>query len=234
MTPQGCERSYENPFFRYGATRLDPAIDFGPDDWNLSFINSLRFNYYPWVPGVISRSRMPFTATWTGEIEVEGEGAIQVLYSGEGWISVGDIDNDEIRLEPVYDRVRGLRYPLPPGRHRILVTYKFDDGFRTRQQPIGPYATLRLSRVGGGAADGSGAPLLLEPVSPGMGWLALGRILDGLIWLIVAGIAVFFAGILKREVVWGALAGAAALAIAFTPPVGQHNVVLLLATTGVA
>ena len=35
-----CERSYENPFARFGATRIDHHVDFGPETWNLGFVNS--------------------------------------------------------------------------------------------------------------------------------------------------------------------------------------------------
>ena len=228
---QGCERSYENPFSRYGATRLDPIIDFGLDDWNLSFVNSLRFNYYPWAGGVISRDRMPFTTTWVGTIEVEEESRLEIRYNGEGRIIIGGI-GDEVRLEPTYDRVRNVRHPLQPGRHRILVSYKFDDGFRTRQEPTGQYATLRLV-LAVPTADGHD-PAPLEPRSPPPGWRWLGWFVDALVWLVVAGMAVLYGLVLRREAVWSFLAAAAGLAIAATEPFGQHNIVLLLATTGVA
>jgi hypothetical protein len=46
-----CEHSFENPFWRFDATRLDRHLDFGPDNWNLGFFNSLRVNtplfYFP-------------------------------------------------------------------------------------------------------------------------------------------------------------------------------------------
>ena len=29
-----CERSFENPFVRFGATRIDRYVDFRPDTWN--------------------------------------------------------------------------------------------------------------------------------------------------------------------------------------------------------
>jgi len=53
-----CEVSYENPWSRFGVTRIDDRVDFGPGDWNLSFLNSLRFNIYPWVPGNRLRDRL--------------------------------------------------------------------------------------------------------------------------------------------------------------------------------
>src|SRR6185436_6088740 len=40
-----CERSFSNPWFRYGVTRIDPAIDFDPETWNLGFLNSSRFAF---------------------------------------------------------------------------------------------------------------------------------------------------------------------------------------------
>ena len=42
-----CERAFDNPFFRFEATRIDPVLDFVPSGWHLAFVNSLRFNFYP-------------------------------------------------------------------------------------------------------------------------------------------------------------------------------------------
>ena len=61
-----CERSYENPFGRFSATRLDDSIWFGQDGWNLVFLNTSRYNYYNWEPGNILRPRIPIQAEWNG------------------------------------------------------------------------------------------------------------------------------------------------------------------------
>jgi hypothetical protein len=61
-----CERSYENPWFRASVTRVDRALTFGPRDWNLSFINDNRWNWYEWERFNPSRERFPFTVTWRG------------------------------------------------------------------------------------------------------------------------------------------------------------------------
>ena len=64
-----CERSYENPFFRGGVTRIDDTISFDAATWNLSFFNSLRFNFNDWQKGATERTRLPFTARWRGDID---------------------------------------------------------------------------------------------------------------------------------------------------------------------
>lgn len=69
-----CEASYEN-FGRTSATRFDSVIDFGErsepltgvitnTNWNLGFVNDLRFNVYPWEEGNPDLIRFPFSANW--------------------------------------------------------------------------------------------------------------------------------------------------------------------------
>jgi len=40
-------------------TRIDREIAFTPDNWNLSFINSNRFNVGPWMANTPLRHRLP-------------------------------------------------------------------------------------------------------------------------------------------------------------------------------
>ena len=39
-----CERSFENQFFRFAVTRIDRAVSFDEHDWNLGFLNAIRFD----------------------------------------------------------------------------------------------------------------------------------------------------------------------------------------------
>ena len=103
-----CERSYENPFFRGGVTRVDDAIAFDPTTWNLSFFNALHFNYYRVVKGNYDRARLPFTARWRGEIErPRAHFPVTLTYIGEGTLRIDGMA--DVQLPPAYRR--GKRSP---------------------------------------------------------------------------------------------------------------------------
>jgi hypothetical protein len=139
-----CERSFENPFFRFAATRVDATIDFTPANWNLSFVNSARFNFPPTTPGLRRADRMPLKIAWRGVVESGRQDAV-VSYVGEG--SVG-IDATSIDLPPSYDRDASVAFTLPPGRHVMRVYYTFDDGSTTSERRRrGPFATIRVMTV---------------------------------------------------------------------------------------
>src|SRR6266852_3706657 len=40
----GCDCSFDDPFQRFSATRIDPQIHFDGNDWRLGLLNSLRFD----------------------------------------------------------------------------------------------------------------------------------------------------------------------------------------------
>jgi hypothetical protein len=65
-----CQRSFENPFFRFSVTRIDHGISFGERDWDLGFLNDVRFRFYPrpTYRGPL-RWRIPIAVTWQGLIE---------------------------------------------------------------------------------------------------------------------------------------------------------------------
>lgn len=137
-----CERSFENPFVRFDATRVDAVLDFGPATWDLSFFNSQRFNFYPWLPDTRVHDRLPFTVTWRGVVETGAEDVV-VTYAGQGSVAIG---STVLPLPPAYDRERTLRIPGRPGTHDVLIRYTFDDGSLTDDnQPRGPYATFALT-----------------------------------------------------------------------------------------
>ena len=142
--PSGlCEKSYDNPLGRFTATRIDRTLDFGPPDWNLSFFNSLRFNYCWWVGGSILRERIPFTAFWRGSVEFPTEQTLDVTYVGEGQVSIGQ---NRLALKPAYDRPARTRVRMPAGQHNLVVAYRFDDGYRSGMSfEPGPLATFRLT-----------------------------------------------------------------------------------------
>jgi hypothetical protein len=165
-----CELSFENPFFRFNVTRIDPVIDFGPEDWDLSFFNSLRFNFYPWLPGLRRRDRVPLKVAWRGVLESGQQDAL-VTYVGQGTIG---IDATSIDLPRVYDTQGTVPLKLPAGRHVVRIYYTFDDGSLTRERrQLGPYATFRLTTTGSDRE--AGVPLRAGPAPA---------------WLRVAGVMV--------------------------------------------
>ena len=139
-----CERSFENPLFRFGATRVDRVIDFGPQDWNLSFFNSLRFNFL-WLPGERRQDRLPFKVAWRGIVESGEETQAQVTYAGQGRVG---IDARSIELPRAYDVEHTIPITLTPGRHVVRIEFSFDDDSRAIVRPAGPYATFRLTSPG--------------------------------------------------------------------------------------
>jgi len=213
----GCERSFENPWNLFSTTRIDRTIDFGPDDWHLSFVNSLRFNYYPWTRGIPSRERLPFSATWFGTVAVREQTTLVVDYVGEGSVLVG---RERLTLPPSYDGAARYALVLPAGRTPVAVSYRFDDGFRVGQRIRGPYATLRLRTTA--AVDGTQRPLAGAGAS-GVG-RPLGMAADAVIGAGLALLALFYLTILARDRWLLAGAVAVSLVIAWVPSgSGQHN-----------
>jgi hypothetical protein len=234
-----CELSYENPLSRFGATRLDERIDFTPDTWRLSFLNSARFNIYPWVPGNRLRDRLPITATWLGWLRAPDSRLATILYVGEGRVQIG---TRTIVLEPTYGRVERSVLQVPTGLHQVLVDYRFDDSSRVGEPVKGPYARLQLQ-----FQDPGGAPAEVEFARPGRwsgGFLAMARIAD----LLIAGVGAvligfcvsllardwwWFAGIAGAWLLTPALAESAALLVHSTKTMVAGGLVLLGVLTGV-
>ena len=63
-----CERSFENPFYRFSVTRLDRAINFGEDNWDLGLLNSVRSDPHYVGPQGRLRWRLPIEAAWRGVV----------------------------------------------------------------------------------------------------------------------------------------------------------------------
>src|SRR4030042_5388752 len=111
LPARDCERSYENLFDRFSATRLDEAIWFGADGWNLAFLNTSRYNYYDWEDGNILRPRMPIDAHWSGFPDVDADESIRIEYVGEGTAGWGEV---RVELPPVYSESNVVEV-TPPG-----------------------------------------------------------------------------------------------------------------------
>ncbi|MGV3517090.1 hypothetical protein [Luteitalea sp.] len=172
-----CELSFERPFSRGTVTRLDPTLMFGPDDWSLGFVNSLRFNYYPWESGQILRDRLPFAASWSAAIEAPPGSRLQVEYIGAVtvWVDRGA----PLVGTPSYERAQTLDVDLGGWAQRIRVLYRFDDGYRTGQAPPpGPRPRLAVWRVGD-----AGQKVPLTAAGPGQPAGAAGVLVDLLLLL---------------------------------------------------
>ncbi|MBI4246543.1 MAG: hypothetical protein HY614_05090 [Candidatus Rokubacteria bacterium] len=197
-----CEKSYENPFFRFGVTRVDHTVDFSGGNWDLSFINSLRFNIYPWVRGNVLRDRLPLAVTWEGIIEGSDPRMVRIVYVGEGTAGFGPL---VVSLPPQYRTAAAVTVPVPSGRHRVRIDYKFDDGYRVGDGAFpGPYAVF-------GILDAAGHPLRARP--PGWAWLVLANVIDGVIAVLLVALLVLYVRVLKGyTVIVGALGLVAALA----------------------
>ncbi|MBN2084350.1 MAG: hypothetical protein JW748_03935 [Anaerolineales bacterium] len=197
-----CERSYENLFVRYSATRLDETIWFGPDGWNLVFLNTNRYNYYEWEPGNIPRPRIPITARWSGYPDIAPGIPIRIEYAGEGTVTWGDVS---VVLPPAYAETAVVDINPPPANSPLAIEYSFDDGSRSGQDEDawGPRASIKVSA----AENGIVVPL---PARSAALWRILALLTDGMIllWIVaclpslwhsirrdLAGLIAFSAGI---------------------------------------
>jgi hypothetical protein len=179
LPPRTCERSYENLFNRFSATRTDSAVWFPSDTWNLVFLNTNRYDYYDWEEGNILRDRIPLEASWSGVPDVSSGDAIRIQYVGEGTVAVG---GTRIALPPSYAAPNEVEFVPSPASGALRIDYTFDDGSRSGQDPKswGPRAMITVSA----GKPGHMAPLGAKSVDPG--WRIPALLADGLIllWLI--------------------------------------------------
>ena len=207
VSARACERSYENPFARFGATRIDHDVDFEPGTWNLGFVNSQRFNFYPWVSGLPRRDRLPLAATWRGVVSRPKPWVARVTYVGEGTVTLGGVTHV---LPARYGPLNTVELAVPAGRNAIVVHYRFDDGSRTGQpDPPFPYAQVRLGRQRAHGGEGR-----VEAARPALAWRLVAAVGDGLVGIALVTLAAFHARSLTPVgwlVALGALLGAATL-----------------------
>ncbi len=206
-----CERSFDNPFFRGGVTRFDRAISFAGDTWNLGFFNSSRFDFYDWLPDSPLRSRLPFEASWSGDLRLQSTDRIAVEYVGEGSLRV---DGVERPLAPSYAEVARVEEPLAAGTHVLELRYQFDDGSRSGQDPDswGPRAMLRVS------LDAQGAPSRLLASGVTKPWTPIAVAADLGLGLLVAASALALGMIAGRELLVVIMMATAAIALYLLPP----------------
>jgi hypothetical protein len=120
-----CERSFENPFFRFSVTRFDRVINFGEHDWDLGLLNSVRFDPHYVGPQGRLRHRLPIEATWRGDVERPEPWTARITYVGEATVIV-DADrpaatSTETTLAPRYGSTAVALVPIPGGRHTVRI-----------------------------------------------------------------------------------------------------------------
>lgn len=211
--PGQCEKAWANPLARFHATRVDPVLDFGPGDWNFSFVNDSRFNFYDWRGGSIPRERLPFTAHWRGVVSRAEPRHLAVTYVGEARVWLG---TTPLALSPSYAAPRTVELEMPPGRRGVVIAYRFDDGYRTGGAPPGPGPALRLMT----RSENDNRPLRAAP-APGSWWLA-GRTVDVLVIAVAGVLAWFWSGIVGDR--WRLLLAAALAAGVVYGQAGEWHV----------
>ena len=199
-----CERSYENPFDRFSATRLDETIWFGQDGWNLVFLNTSRYDYYEWEPGNIPRPRIPIEAHWSGYPDVPSGSPIRIEYAGEGTVVWGDV---RVVLPPAYEGTAVVEIDPPSTESPLEIDYSFDDGSRSGQDTAawGPRAAIKVGAV----ENGKAVPLSAR--SPLL-WRILALLADGLILLWTAACLPALWQSVRRDLV-GLIAFAAGMGV---------------------
>jgi hypothetical protein len=209
---RGCEHSYADPLSRFGSTRSDRTIDFGTQGfdlgdfssvganlWNLDFFNSLRFNRQRRVP---YRNFLPFLVRWTGDISGPAWHGLVVRYVGEGGIRV---DKRRIVLPPSYQTAAKRSFGVPPGRHAIVVEYRFARKVLQPRPLAGPYAQIAIH-----GADGT----VLRPAPLAIGWRLVAIFSDAITIALLAVAGLAFLTVLRgRVLLAGACAALAALAL---------------------
>jgi hypothetical protein len=213
-----CERSYENLFFRGGMTRIDDTIAFDPATWNLSFFNSLRFNFFPWIKGNVERTRLPFAAHWRGKLDVPVPTTIALSYVGEGTLQLEGLA--AMPLPPAYRRPETIALTVPDGRRAFALDYRFDDGSRVGDGPAilrGPYASMHV-RVG---------TTPLRTVAPPSVWRVVGGFVDLTMIVILGSIVWCYGRLLGRDAGLAAIACVGGALLAIDPTVTMRSVPFL-------
>ena len=214
-----CEKSYENPFSRFDVTRIDRDLHFSAHEWNLSFFNSRRFNFYAWEEGTVSRERMPFEVDWLGNLgQRTEEMEVRITYVGEGTVRL--TESETITLAPSYGAPQVVNLHLPAEAETLAITYRFDDGYRVGQpSEPGPYAFFSLDVVS--LATGDVEADLLLAARPSEIWLVLGYGVDAVILLVGAGIVAFYISVLWKDWWIFVITGALGLAVMNLPEIAQ-------------
>ncbi len=200
--PDGCEFSFEHPLGRGRTTRIDPEIAFTPDTWNLSFVNSRRFNFGSWMENRPLRHRMPIGASWRARVDVPARHTLVVDYVGEGTVTLG---HASAVMTPSYAQPSRVILAAPDGEQRLLVDFSFDDHSRTD----GPRMTTPYATLGVFLEDTAGRriPFTFVPAGAGVLRSLLGWVSNGLRLALALGAFALQVRVMWPDRAW-AVAGA--------------------------
>jgi hypothetical protein len=164
--------------------------DLAQSDWDLGFVNSVRFNFYE--PGAVDRGRLPLSVRWAGTVDPGTRTPLTVEYVGEVAIAFG---RGRKQLAQSYRSVKRARIAVPPGPRPFTLEYRFDRISRIGKPTTGPYARVRvfvgehpLSTVPPGSlatAEAIVADVALGFVGLSLAWLWVGVLLT--LWPFVIG-----------------------------------------------
>ena len=150
-----CEKSYDLPFIATGVnlsaiSSVEKNIDFGPveegagdsatQNWRLPFLNDWGRLEPLWLV------RLPFSAVFAGNINVESDSWIPIIFSGELQV---EVDGRLISATDYVGSPNLLRVSVSKGSHYLTLNYRFSEDKQTtfpeKQPPsLGDYATLRV------------------------------------------------------------------------------------------
>lgn len=144
--PESCEKSWDLPFSK-NMTRYDSEINFGSatdnlflvegfrdSNWNLSAVNSLKYNFYS--EDQPNQNRLPFKVNWKGL--VMSEKSFSIRYVGEGSIlALGQ----SIDLPKSYDKPNTVK--LNHAGEPFLIDISFE--WNPLEINDGQFASIRFS-----------------------------------------------------------------------------------------
>ena len=214
-----CDRSFDNPFDRFSATRIDPHIEFGGRDWRLGLLNSLRFNAIRRDDALLPP--VPFSVEWTSVATSPSEQPLRLAYRGEASVAI----NGHVEAFPADYSTTGAfaAVTLPEGRHRVVIAYRFAPPNAPTAHPTITSAVMHLEAGTGvrwGTADRRDV----------VGGWAIDVLAVVVLGLLVAGIV---AHAPRHAAMVGCVVGGALLvSVAPIPPFGRDKLLELLIIAG--
>ncbi len=201
LTPEGeCELTYSGIRIFPRGSRLDQTLDFGAvlrtsgamtpnphtagaliagvaeTNWNLSYLNSLRFNVYD-APGDAKSEHLPMRVVWTGHIENPAARRLEVNVIGSIVVA---IDDEEWTVKGIGATAARSIITVPSGYRRVRVDYGYpaegDDHHLVAAER--PFAMVKLRYL----SDPTGHALtVFAPAQASLSWRLLALVTDLLI-----------------------------------------------------
>ncbi len=159
-----CDVSYDNPFARFGATRVDPQLWFDGATWRLGLLNNRHFDMYrdnapveairntpPHSVAYLAPESLidhfvppvPFFVSWRTSATSEADASLHLGYVGTVAITI----DGAAREFPAEYAARGgsADLPLSTGTHEIVVNYRFD--VPPAEQKAGPWPVTAMLHI---------------------------------------------------------------------------------------